>query len=94
MQINGLYDMGGNVWQLCKDSDDSAEDLSVLRGGSWEDTVDIGHKQRLSSYLGQVSIIGRVAGILPLGNYRCRQHRISLCSGKRGFAASIMLKKE
>jgi hypothetical protein len=58
---------GGNVWRWCKDSDDSAEDSSVLRGGSWDDTVDIGYQQLLSSYRGHVSIIGRFAGILPVG---------------------------
>lgn len=49
-----------------KDSYYSAEDPWVLRGGSWDDTIDIGHRQLLSSYRGHVSIIGRFAGILPV----------------------------
>jgi formylglycine-generating enzyme required for sulfatase activity len=63
----GLYDMGGNVWQWCEDSYDSAEDSRVLRGGSWDDIIDVQDQLLLSSYRGHISFIGRFAGILPPG---------------------------
>lgn len=33
---NGLYDLGGNVWQWCEGPFDAEGFFAVLRGGPWD----------------------------------------------------------
>jgi hypothetical protein len=60
----GLYDMGGNVWQLCEDWYDRAQQFRVLRGGSW---VNSGSGSLLSSRRVRVTADSR----FPDHGFRC-----------------------
>jgi formylglycine-generating enzyme required for sulfatase activity len=47
----GIYDLGGNVWELCEDWFTAAQDRHVLRGGSYRmgDRVYLSSAQRSGS---------------------------------------------
>jgi formylglycine-generating enzyme required for sulfatase activity len=63
--FSGLYDMGGNVWQMCEDWYNSENQFRVLRGASWmnENPGDLFASTR--------SIINTPAGHRGDAGFRC-----------------------
>lgn len=56
----GLYDLGGNVWEMCRDWLDSSHSWRVIRGGSW---ADQGIGTLLSSSRGRAMPEARQSGV-------------------------------
>jgi len=60
---NGLFDLGGNVWEWCSDNYESAIDFHILRGASW--------RMRNASDLLLANRIGNLSGLrIPVYGFR------------------------
>jgi len=73
----GLFDIGGNVWQLCEDKYKPEDRLRVARGGSW----DRGGNRAGGDFL----LLSHRDGIYPADRNSCYGFRLVLAKGSPPF---------